>query len=152
MLRSFSGLQILILCPYIFLAARPTSDGVANSRPCKVARHRTKMSKWWVARGEIPPPTARFSRRKVMMFCWYVLISAVTVTLLLKSANNCTSYTGFSILPDHCGDLPTSCPSSATRFWLGVTDRWTTELREALSSSTHSEPASRLLNPSSGSW
>ncbi len=35
-------------------------------------------------------------------------------------------------------------------FW--VTERWTTEDKEARSSSTHSEPSSKFANPSSGSW
>ena len=34
----------------------------------------------------------------------------------------------------------------------GVTERWTTEDREARSSSIHSEPSSRFAKPSSGSW
>lgn len=35
-------------------------------------------------------------------------------------------------------------------FW--VTERWTTEDKDARSSSIHSEPSSRFANPSSGSW
>ena len=35
-------------------------------------------------------------------------------------------------------------------FW--ATERWTTEDKEARSSSIHSEPSSRCAKPSSGSW
>ena len=40
--------------------------------------------------------------------------------------------------------------SGDNAFW--VTERWTTEDKEARSSSTHSEPSSRFAKPSSGSW
>ena len=67
-LRSLSGAVIMIRWMYIFLAARPTKAGFTKSRLCSGAKHRSSWLKCFVAVGEIPDSTARWSRKWDTMF------------------------------------------------------------------------------------